>query len=76
METGASAVIHFSTGVRGMVEAGICSRPGYQRMLVYGSEGQIEISGTDSESEIEANMSSSRTLPCFVRSREVCQVSA
>jgi len=46
VETGASAVIHFSTGVRGMVEAGICSRPGYQRMLVYGSEGQIEISGT------------------------------
>ena len=46
VETGASAVIHFATGVRGMVETGICSRHGYQRMLVYGSEGQIEISGT------------------------------
>ena len=46
VETGASAIIHFSTGVRGMLETGICARRGYQRMLVYGSEGQIEISGT------------------------------
>ena len=48
VETGAFAIIHFATGVRGMIEAGICSRPGYQRMLIYGSDGQIEISGTGS----------------------------
>lgn len=51
VETGAFAIIHFSTGVRGMVETGICARRGYQRMLVYGSEGQIEISGTGGMAE-------------------------
>lgn len=45
VETGATAVIHFSNGVRGTLEAGICSRPGYQRMWIYGTEGIIEISG-------------------------------
>jgi UDP-N-acetylglucosamine 3-dehydrogenase len=45
VETGASAVIHFSNGVRGTLEGGICSRPGYQRMWIYGSEGLMEISG-------------------------------
>lgn len=45
VETGAHALIHFSNGVRGTLEAGICSRPGYQRMWIYGSEGIIEISG-------------------------------
>lgn len=45
IETASSAVIHFANGVRGTLETGICARPGYQRMLVYGSEGQIEICG-------------------------------
>jgi len=45
VETGASAVIHFSNGVRGTLEGGICSRPGYQKMWIYGSEGLMEISG-------------------------------
>jgi predicted dehydrogenase len=45
VETGAFAVIHFSNKVRGIIEAGICARPGYQRMWIYGSEGLIEISG-------------------------------
>lgn len=45
VETGAYALIHFSNGVRGTLETGICARPGYQRMWIYGSEGLIEISG-------------------------------
>lgn len=45
VETGASAIIHFSNGVRGTLETGICARQGYQRMWIYGSEGFIEISG-------------------------------
>lgn len=45
VETGAFAVIHFANGVRGTLEGGICARPGYQRMWIYGSEGLIEISG-------------------------------
>jgi len=45
VETGAFAVIRFSNGVQGTVEAGICARPGYQRMWIYGSEGLIEICG-------------------------------
>jgi UDP-N-acetyl-2-amino-2-deoxyglucuronate dehydrogenase len=45
VETGAFAVMHFSNGVRGTVEGGICARPGYQRMWIYGSEGLIEICG-------------------------------
>ncbi len=45
VETGAFAIIHFSNGVRGSLETGICARQGYQRMWIYGSEGLIEISG-------------------------------
>jgi UDP-N-acetylglucosamine 3-dehydrogenase len=45
VETGAYALIHFSNGVRGTLEAGICARPGYQRMWIYGSEGLMEICG-------------------------------
>lgn len=45
VETGAFAMIHFSNGVRGALETGICARQGYQRMWIYGSEGLIEISG-------------------------------
>lgn len=45
VETGAYAIIHFSNGVRGTLETGICARQGYQRMWIYGSEGLIEISG-------------------------------
>jgi len=45
VETGAVGLVRFSTGVRSLVETGICARPGYQRALVYGTEGWIEISG-------------------------------
>ena len=45
VETGASAIIQFANGARGTLEGGICSRPGYQRMMIYGSEGQIEVCG-------------------------------
>ncbi|MCS6860221.1 MAG: Gfo/Idh/MocA family oxidoreductase [Abditibacteriales bacterium] len=45
VEMGAFAAIHFANGVRGTLETGMCARPGYQRLLVYGSEGQIEIGG-------------------------------
>jgi predicted dehydrogenase len=45
VETGAVAMVHFAGGVRGTIETGICARAGYQRMLVYGTEGLIQISG-------------------------------
>ena len=45
VETGALALLFFANGVRGHLEMGSLSRGGYQRFIVDGTEGRIDISG-------------------------------
>lgn len=44
-ETGAIGLLLFENGVRGHLEMGNLSRGGYQRFIVDGTEGRMEISG-------------------------------
>jgi predicted dehydrogenase len=45
VETGAFAMLRFAGGIPATLELGICARPGYQRFVVYGTEGTIKLSG-------------------------------
>jgi len=45
IETGAMGLLFFENGVRGHLEIGSLSRGGYQRFIIDGSEGKIELSG-------------------------------
>jgi predicted dehydrogenase len=45
VESGATATLSFAGGTRATVELGICARPGYQRFILYGTEGTIKVSG-------------------------------
>lgn len=53
VESGAFAALCFAGGVRATLELGICARPGYQRFILYGTEGAIRVSG-DRPAEGEA----------------------
>ena len=45
VESGTLALLFFENGVRGHLEMGSLSRPGYQRFNIEGTSGNIEISG-------------------------------
>lgn len=45
VESGAFAALCFAGGVRATLELGICARPGYQRFVLYGTDGAIKVSG-------------------------------
>ncbi|HYI24332.1 MAG TPA: Gfo/Idh/MocA family oxidoreductase [Thermomicrobiales bacterium] len=45
VETSSMAILLFENGVRGHLEMGRISRGGYQRFLIDGTEGRIEVSG-------------------------------
>jgi len=45
VESGALAILYFENGVRGHLEMGNLARGGYQRFLIDGTRGRIEISG-------------------------------
>lgn len=45
VETGAFGILFFENGVRAHLEMGKLSRGGYQRFLIDGTEGRLEISG-------------------------------
>lgn len=45
VESGALAVLFFENGVRGHLEMGNLARHGYQRFIIEGTEGRIEVSG-------------------------------
>jgi predicted dehydrogenase len=51
VESGAVATLQFASssagvlGPRATLELGLCARPGYQRFLVYGTDGAIRVSG-------------------------------
>jgi predicted dehydrogenase len=45
VETSSMAILLFENGVRGHLEMGRISRGGYQRFLIDGTEGRIEMSG-------------------------------
>ena len=45
IETGAIGLLFFENGVRGHLEIGSLSRGGYQRFIIDGTEGKIELSG-------------------------------
>ncbi len=45
VESGSMAILFFENGVRGHLEMGTLARGGYQRFLIDGTEGRIEISG-------------------------------
>jgi predicted dehydrogenase len=45
VESGSLALLFFANGVRGHLEMGSLSRPGYQRFIIEGTLGRIEISG-------------------------------
>lgn len=45
VESGALAILFFENGVRGHLEMGNLARPGYQRFIIEGTAGSIEISG-------------------------------
>lgn len=45
VESGAFALLSFAGGVRATVELGTCARPGYQRFVLYGTNGMIKLSG-------------------------------
>ncbi len=47
VETGALAILSFANGVRGHLEMGSLSRNGYQRFIIEGTLGRIEISGDE-----------------------------
>lgn len=57
VEGGTLAVLHFASGVRATLEIGNVARPGYQKFLVTGTDGRIEISGDrPAEDEPELNI--------------------
>ncbi len=45
VESGSSAMLFFENGVRGYLEMGNLAREGYQRFVIDGSQGRIELSG-------------------------------
>jgi predicted dehydrogenase len=45
VESGALGLLFFENGVRGHLEMGNLSRRGYQRFIIEGTEGRIEVSG-------------------------------
>lgn len=45
VESGAFAVLGFAGGPRATVELGACARPGYQRFVLYGTDGALKLSG-------------------------------
>lgn len=45
IESGSLATLFFANGVRGHLEMGNLARPGYQRFIIEGTLGRIEISG-------------------------------
>jgi predicted dehydrogenase len=45
IETGSLALVVFQNGVRGHLEIGSAARGGYQRLMIDGSDGRIELSG-------------------------------
>lgn len=45
IETGAFGLLRFENGVRGYLEIGSLARGGYQRFIIEGTDGKIEISG-------------------------------
>jgi UDP-N-acetylglucosamine 3-dehydrogenase len=45
IESGSLAILFFANGVRGHLEMGTLARPGYQRFIIEGTLGRIEISG-------------------------------
>jgi len=45
VESGALAILFFENGVRGHLEMGNLARPGYQRFIIEGTTGRIELSG-------------------------------
>jgi len=45
VESAALATLCFADGVRASLELGACARPGYQRFILYGTEGTIRVSG-------------------------------
>lgn len=45
VESGSLAILFFENGVRGHLEMGNLAWPGYQRFIIEGTEGRIELSG-------------------------------
>ncbi|MGB3330524.1 MAG: Gfo/Idh/MocA family oxidoreductase [Thermomicrobiales bacterium] len=45
VESGSLAILFFENGVRGHLEMGNLARPGYQRFIIEGTDGRIELSG-------------------------------
>jgi len=45
VESAAFAVLQFAGGPRATLELGHCARPGYQRFILYGTDGAIKVSG-------------------------------
>jgi predicted dehydrogenase len=45
VESGSLGMLFFENGVRGHLEMGNLARPGYQRFIIEGTEGRIEVSG-------------------------------
>jgi predicted dehydrogenase len=45
VESAAFATLCFADGLRATLEVGTCARPGYQRFILYGTEGTIKVSG-------------------------------
>jgi predicted dehydrogenase len=45
VESGSMAILFFENGVRGHLEMGNLARGGYQRFIIDGTEGRIELSG-------------------------------
>jgi predicted dehydrogenase len=45
VESGAIAVLQFAGGPRATLELGDCARPGYQRFILYGTDGTLKLSG-------------------------------
>ena len=48
VESGSLAILFFENGVRGHLEMGNLARPGYQRFIIEGTAGRIEVSGDQS----------------------------
>lgn len=47
VETGSLAILFFANGVRGHLEMGSMARPAYQRFIIEGTLGRIDISGDE-----------------------------
>jgi predicted dehydrogenase len=45
VESAAVAMLAFQDGPRATMELGACARPGYQRFILYGTDGAIKLSG-------------------------------